>query len=311
MTVKHLRDLQRRQLHSAAATDTSVAGKYRAGFTECASEVTRYLGTVDGLKPDVRDRLMLHLNGCVHRVHSPVPEHLQAQAQTLPAVATSSAQVHYVQQQQSTATSAMNVLPVASMASTTGVPATRPIQIQIPVATSPTSLPGAGVQALQLAASVPTAAPQHQQRTPSAQHTSATYSPVSAPAYIGAFQVIPSGQAAFMLPQGVGGQQIGLVNQSGAIYATVNTSPVQQAQLQQMILSQAHLMATTQQQHTTTATTSPVAPSSVCGKRRAEGNHHTDSSQAVKKMMTRCDPVCGVKAGVKVEIQDEKVWRPW
>ena len=88
MTVKHLRSVQRQQLALAAAADSTVVGKYRAGFSECAQEVTRYLSQVDGLSPDTRGRLMQHLGSCVQRlhpepahpgVHIPTPTHAYAQ----------------------------------------------------------------------------------------------------------------------------------------------------------------------------------------------------------------------------------------
>ena len=88
MTVKHLRNVQRQQLAMAAAADSTVVGKYRAGFSECAQEVTRYLSQVDGLSPDTRGRLMQHLGSCVQRIHHepahpgvhiPTPTHAYAQ----------------------------------------------------------------------------------------------------------------------------------------------------------------------------------------------------------------------------------------
>lgn len=41
--------------------DPSVVSKYNVGYQECAHEVDRYLGTIDGLSPEVRMRLMHHL----------------------------------------------------------------------------------------------------------------------------------------------------------------------------------------------------------------------------------------------------------
>ena len=73
MTVKHLRSVQCQQLALAAAADSTVVGKYRAGFSECAQEVTRYLSQVDGLSPDTRGRLMQHLGSCVQRMQLAVP----------------------------------------------------------------------------------------------------------------------------------------------------------------------------------------------------------------------------------------------
>ena len=54
----------------AMAVDNSVVHKYQAGFTECAGEVNRYLRTIDGLDPKVRDRLLGHLAGCVQRMNA-------------------------------------------------------------------------------------------------------------------------------------------------------------------------------------------------------------------------------------------------
>ena len=55
------------------AVDNSVVHKYQAGFTECAGEVNRYLRTIDGLDPKVKDRLLGHLAGCVQRMGTATP----------------------------------------------------------------------------------------------------------------------------------------------------------------------------------------------------------------------------------------------
>lgn len=70
MTVKHLRSLQRRQLTSAVAADPTVAAKYNIGFSECASEVMRYLGSAQGINEDVRNRVVNHLGGCVQTINA-------------------------------------------------------------------------------------------------------------------------------------------------------------------------------------------------------------------------------------------------
>lgn len=87
MTVKHLRALQRRQITSAVAADPTVAAKYNIGFTECASEVMRYLGSAQGINEDVRNRVVNHLGGCVQTVnassmahHNIQPIHVQIPA---------------------------------------------------------------------------------------------------------------------------------------------------------------------------------------------------------------------------------------
>nr|XP_011456335.2 transcription factor HES-1 [Crassostrea gigas] len=70
MTVKYLRSLQRRQMTSAVAADPTVAAKYSMGFTECASEVARYLGNSQGINDEVRGRLLGHLSNCVQTGNS-------------------------------------------------------------------------------------------------------------------------------------------------------------------------------------------------------------------------------------------------
>jgi len=62
MTVKHLETLQRQQVAMTAATDPTVANKYRAGFSECAGEVGRF----PGLDGPVKRRLLQHLSNCLN-----------------------------------------------------------------------------------------------------------------------------------------------------------------------------------------------------------------------------------------------------
>ncbi|XP_024908416.1 transcription factor HES-1-like isoform X1 [Cynoglossus semilaevis] len=74
MTVKHLRNLQRHQLTAAATTDPLVLGKYRAGFSECVGEVTRFLSTCEGVNTVVRTRLLSHLAACVTQINIYAPQ---------------------------------------------------------------------------------------------------------------------------------------------------------------------------------------------------------------------------------------------
>ncbi|KAL4648413.1 transcription factor HES-4-B-like [Arapaima gigas] len=67
MTVKHLRNLQRLQM-TALTTDTHVLSKYRAGFSECMNEVTRFLSGCEGVNAEVKARLLTHLSGCLGQV---------------------------------------------------------------------------------------------------------------------------------------------------------------------------------------------------------------------------------------------------
>ncbi|XP_036940140.1 transcription factor HES-1-A-like [Acanthopagrus latus] len=69
MTVKHLRSLQRLQVSAAVNTDPSVLSKYRAGFSECVGEVTRFLSTCEGVNTEVRTRLLGHLSACVTQIN--------------------------------------------------------------------------------------------------------------------------------------------------------------------------------------------------------------------------------------------------
>ncbi|XP_030016685.1 transcription factor HES-1-like [Sphaeramia orbicularis] len=70
MTVKHLRNLQRIQMTAAVNTDPSILGKYRAGFSECIGEVTRFLSTCEGVNTEVRTRLLSHLAACVTQINA-------------------------------------------------------------------------------------------------------------------------------------------------------------------------------------------------------------------------------------------------
>ncbi|KAM9322086.1 transcription factor HES-1-like [Pholidichthys leucotaenia] len=70
MTVKHLRNLQRLQMTAAVNTDPFVVGKYRAGFSECVGEVTRFLSSCEGVNTEVRTRLLSHLAACVTQINA-------------------------------------------------------------------------------------------------------------------------------------------------------------------------------------------------------------------------------------------------
>ncbi|KAM9315366.1 transcription factor HES-1 [Gastrophryne carolinensis] len=70
MTVKHLRNLQRVQMTAALNTDPTVLGKYRAGFSECMNEVTRFLSTCEGVNTEVRTRLLGHLANCMNQINT-------------------------------------------------------------------------------------------------------------------------------------------------------------------------------------------------------------------------------------------------
>lgn len=65
MTVKYLQGIQRTQLTMAVQSDPTIIHKFKSGFSECADEVNRFIGQVDGLDPGVKQRLSNHLNTCV------------------------------------------------------------------------------------------------------------------------------------------------------------------------------------------------------------------------------------------------------
>lgn len=72
LTVRHLHKLRERQALglTPAVSAATYADKFRAGFTHCAAEVSRYLATSTGLDVTVGQRLLSHLGRCVHQVES-------------------------------------------------------------------------------------------------------------------------------------------------------------------------------------------------------------------------------------------------
>lgn len=49
----------------AVNADPGVVHKFKTGFNECAGEVSRYIGRMDGVEPGVKQRLVSHLASCV------------------------------------------------------------------------------------------------------------------------------------------------------------------------------------------------------------------------------------------------------
>ena len=70
MTVNHLRGLQRQQMAMEVTRDPTVLSKYRAGFSECATEVSRYVSKIDGVDNGMKQRLISHLSNCVQSLPS-------------------------------------------------------------------------------------------------------------------------------------------------------------------------------------------------------------------------------------------------
>ena len=68
MTVRHLKSVQRRHMTTSSASSAPppsaaqhMRTKYRAGYSECAQEVCKFLHGSDVVTPDVQVRLMGHL----------------------------------------------------------------------------------------------------------------------------------------------------------------------------------------------------------------------------------------------------------
>lgn len=93
MTVKHLENLQRQQNAMSQATDPNVMNKFKAGFNECAQEVSRF----PELEPVVRRRLLTHLNNCINGVKADLPKSRQpaVQVHILPSPPSSPEQDHH------------------------------------------------------------------------------------------------------------------------------------------------------------------------------------------------------------------------
>lgn len=70
MTVRYLQNMQRQQMAAAISTDPTVLGKFRAGFNECAGEVSRYVERIEGTDLGMRQRLVSHLSHCVSSLNA-------------------------------------------------------------------------------------------------------------------------------------------------------------------------------------------------------------------------------------------------
>lgn len=86
MTVRHLQNIQRKQVAAAIATDPSVLNKFKAGFNECATEVSRYVSRIDGIDNNLSQRLLNHLGSCVSSLQNTTPYNM-ANTAAMPSVA--------------------------------------------------------------------------------------------------------------------------------------------------------------------------------------------------------------------------------
>ncbi|EZA48258.1 protein deadpan [Ooceraea biroi] len=73
MTVKRIQTMQQQQLNVAIAGDPGVLTKFRSGFSECATEVSRFVNSLENVDPAVKQRLVSHLNKCVSHLQQMAP----------------------------------------------------------------------------------------------------------------------------------------------------------------------------------------------------------------------------------------------
>lgn len=67
LTVRHLHTLKRQ--HQLVVPQESYADRFRAGFTQCAQEVSQFLTTPsDIIEPTAGKRLLQHLGACVRQL---------------------------------------------------------------------------------------------------------------------------------------------------------------------------------------------------------------------------------------------------
>ncbi|XP_011148880.1 protein hairy [Harpegnathos saltator] len=95
MAVKHMENLQRQSVALTASADPTILNKFRAGFTECASEV----GKFPGLDTSVKRRLLAHLASCIGPADANSNNgQTTAQQPVQPAPPTTQLQVHILPQ---------------------------------------------------------------------------------------------------------------------------------------------------------------------------------------------------------------------
>ncbi|KAK2706466.1 hypothetical protein QYM36_016492 [Artemia franciscana] len=81
MTVKHLQTVHRHQVALNIAANPTIVSKYRAGFNECANEVSRFLGRSDDVDIMMKQRLLGHLAACLAGLNQQSVSVPQAQQQ--------------------------------------------------------------------------------------------------------------------------------------------------------------------------------------------------------------------------------------
>ncbi|XP_063409964.1 hairy/enhancer-of-split related with YRPW motif protein 2-like [Mytilus trossulus] len=64
LTVRHLRQLQRQQYTVSTSDEGSTSDTFRLGFSECTSEVTKFLSRISNIEPNFQVKLLEHLSMC-------------------------------------------------------------------------------------------------------------------------------------------------------------------------------------------------------------------------------------------------------
>lgn len=99
MTVQYLKVLLRQQCAMSSRATVTDVGRFRAGFTECANEISMFVSGMSTVNPTVRSRLLTHLSKCLGQLDSisnvvaaastarsstTVPSHLPSSSSVLP-----------------------------------------------------------------------------------------------------------------------------------------------------------------------------------------------------------------------------------
>ena len=83
LTVRHMQKLKA-QNALGLTPQATYAGKFKAGYTHCAQEVSRYMEQNKGRTTPVSSRLLTHLHGCVLSLESLPPSSAVAASTSLP-----------------------------------------------------------------------------------------------------------------------------------------------------------------------------------------------------------------------------------
>jgi len=76
MTVRHLQAVQKQQTNVNVANNPEALTRFHTGFSECVTEVSRYINLED-VEPSFKRRLLTHLNSYVNHLQQMVPFYSQ------------------------------------------------------------------------------------------------------------------------------------------------------------------------------------------------------------------------------------------